>query len=65
MYKIISDTSCDLSKEEVKELGIEYVPFKISIDGVEYEDDDSLNMEEYLDKMEKTENAIKTACPSP
>ena len=65
MYKIISDTSCDLSKEEVKELGIEYVPFKISIDGVEYEDDNNLNMEEYLDKMEKTENAIKTACPSP
>ena len=65
MYKIISDTSCDLSKEEIKELGIEYVPFKISIDGVEYEDDDNLNMEEYLDKMEKTENAIKTACPSP
>ena len=33
MYKIISDTSCDLTKEEIKELGIEYVPFKISIDG--------------------------------
>lgn len=65
MYKIISDTSCDLTKDEVKELGMEYVPFKISIDGVEYEDDDNLNMEEYLDKMEKTENAIKTACPSP
>lgn len=65
MYKIISDTSCDLTKEEIKELGIEYVPFKISIDGVEYEDDKNLNIEEYLDKMEKTENAIKTACPSP
>ena len=65
MYKIISDTSCDLTKEEIKELGIEYVPFKISIDGVEYEDDDNLKLEEYLDKMEKTENAIKTACPSP
>lgn len=65
MYKIISDTSCDLTKEEIKELGIEYVPFKISIDGVEYEDDDNLKLEEYLDKMEKTENAIKTACPAP
>ncbi|MGF0096116.1 DegV family protein [Peptoniphilus sp. SGI.035] len=65
MYKIISDTSCDLTKEEIKDLGIEYVPFKISIDGVEYEDDDNLNIQEYLDKMEKTENPIKTACPSP
>lgn len=65
MYKIISDTSCDLTKEEIKGLGIEYVPFKISIDGVEYEDGDNLNIKEYLEKMEKTENPIKTACPSP
>ena len=65
MYKIISDTSCDLTKEEIKDLGIEYVPFKISIDDKDYIDDESLNLSEYLINMEKTEKPIKTACPGP
>lgn len=65
MYKIISDTSCDLTKEEIKDLGIEYVPFKISIDGKDYTDNENLNIDEFLKAMEKTENAINTACPAP
>lgn len=65
MYKIISDTSCDLTKEEIKDLGIEYVPFKISIDDKDYIDDESLNLSEYLINMGKTEKPIKTACPGP
>ena len=65
MYKIISDTSCDLRKDEIKDLGIEYVPFKISIDGKDYTDDENLNLDEFLEVMKKTENPINTACPSP
>lgn len=30
-YKIITDTSCDLSKEMARDLNITYVPFYISI----------------------------------
>ncbi|MFQ6792955.1 MAG: DegV family protein [Thomasclavelia sp.] len=37
MYKIITDGSCDLSLDLVKELGIEVVPFYISEDGVNYQ----------------------------
>ena len=65
MYKIISDTSCDLRKDEIRDLGIEYVPFKISIDGKDYTDDENLNLDEFLEVMKKTENPIHTACPSP
>ena len=65
MYKIISDTSCDLRKDEIRDLGIEYVPFKISIDGKDYTDDENLKIDEFLGAMEKTEHPINTACPSP
>lgn len=65
MYKIISDTSCDLRKDEIRDLGIEYVPFKISIDGKDYTDDENLKIDEFLEAMEKTEHPINTACPSP
>lgn len=65
MYKIISDTSCDLTKKEIKDLGIEYVPFKISIDGKDFTDDENLNIDDFLEAMESTENPIHTACPSP
>lgn len=65
MYKIISDTSCDLRKDEIRDLGIEYVPFKISIDGKDYADDENLNIDEFLEAMKKTDDAITTACPSP
>ena len=65
MYKIISDTSCDLRKDEVKDLGMEFVPFKMSIDGKDFTDDEDLNIKEFLEAMEKTEHPINTACPSP
>lgn len=65
MYKIISDTSCDLTKKEIKDLGIEYVPFKISIDGKDFTDDENLNIDDFLEAMKSTENPINTACPSP
>lgn len=29
MFKIISDSSCDLTKEEINDLDVSYVPFKI------------------------------------
>lgn len=37
MYKIITDGSCDLSPELVKQLNIEVVPFYVSIDGIHHQ----------------------------
>lgn len=65
MYKIISDTSCDLKKDEIKELNIDYVPFKIQVDNVEYIDDNNLELDNFLNIMEQTTEPIKTSCPSP
>lgn len=65
MYKLISDSSCDLDKGLAKKLNVDFIPFKITIDGKEYVDDDDIPLEEYLTEMERTPNPIKTACPSP
>ncbi|MDO5715454.1 MAG: DegV family protein [Tissierellia bacterium] len=65
MYKLISDSSCDIAKDRAKELKIDYVPFKITIEGHEFIDDDQLDLDEFLTAMEKTPHPIKTACPSP
>lgn len=65
MYKIISDSSCDLTKDEIKNLNVSYVPFKITIDGKEYVDDDNFNIDEFLQNMEASSNPIKTSCPAP
>lgn len=64
-YKIISDTSCDLTKEEENRLDIGYVPFKIDIDNITYIDNDDLNISEFIQAMRDTEQAIRTACASP
>ena len=65
MFKIISDSSCDLTKEEINDLGVSYVPFKITIDGKEFIDDYDFNLTDFLTDMENTKNPITTSCPSP
>lgn len=65
MYRIISDTSCDLKKNEIEKLNISYVPFNIQVEGNEFIDDDNFKLDEFLGEMEKSHNPIKTSCPSP
>ncbi|MFR9281204.1 DegV family protein [Peptoniphilus lacrimalis] len=65
MFKIISDSSCDLTKEEINDLDVSYVPFKITIDGKEFIDDYDFNLNDFLTDMENTKNPITTSCPSP
>ncbi len=63
-YKIITDTSCDLSEEMARDLNITYVPFYISISGVEYTDDDKLDVDAFIQEMVKAPEPIRTACAS-
>ena len=65
MFKIISDSSCDLTKEEINDLDVSYVPFKITIDGKEFIDDYDFNLNDFLTDMENTKKTITTSCPSP
>src|SRR5690554_1707124 len=63
-YKIVADSCCDMPDELKKEVGVEVVPLTIRIEDREFIDDDTLDIEEYLDAMSNSKTPPKTACPS-
>ncbi len=63
-YKIVGDSSCDISKEMEAEMNIELAPLTFTLDGEEFVDDETLDLDEYLRKIDASENVPKSACPS-
>lgn len=61
---IVADSCCDLTEELKNNLDIELVPLTLQLDGVDYLDDENLNVNEYIENMKKS-SSIKTAAPSP
>ena len=64
-WKIITDTACDLPQLDNGEIGFQRIPFVISIDNTNYVDSDTLDIEDIVSKMEKSEEVCHTACPGP
>lgn len=67
MYQIISDGSCDLPKELVKEKGVEVVPFYVSFDEKTYlKEMEEIPVREFYDKMVEVEDVVypKSSLPS-
>ncbi len=63
--KIVADSCTELTAELRKELQPELVPFKITIDGVHYTDDDDLDIDEFINIMVNSESTPKSSCPAP
>lgn len=63
-YRIIADSSCDVSEEMQKETGVELVPLTIRIEDKEYVDDNTLDIKAFLQDMKNSKNPPKTSCPS-
>ncbi|AKL94911.1 EDD domain-containing protein, DegV family [Clostridium aceticum] len=63
--KIITDSSCDLPQELLKEHGILVVPLGIEIDGNDYIDCIDLSHHDFYKKMAASNNIPKTSQPSP
>jgi DegV family protein with EDD domain len=64
-YKIISDTSCDLTEQMRDEYRVSYVPFKITVEDKEFIDNDDIDIQELLLDMGRSETGVRTACPAP
>lgn len=64
--QIISDGSCDLSHDEVKNLNVEVVPFYVSFDGIEYvRENVDLNTRDFYQQMvDKPGVYPKTSLPT-
>jgi len=63
--KVIADSSNDMNENIEKKFPIEIIPFKLYIDDVEYVDDKKLDVYKFIDKMVKSPNIPRSACPSP
>ena len=63
--KLISDSACDISQSEARELGITILPMKTLIDGVEYLDGVTITSEEFYSKLETCKGLPTTSQISP
>ena len=64
-YKIVADSSCDLTDEMKSNMNIELVPLKLQLKDKVYIDDENLDVMAYIQDMKACPIAPKTACPSP
>ncbi|WP_416826025.1 DegV family protein [Ectobacillus polymachus] len=62
--KIVTDSTIDMSQEELNKYGIHVIPLSISIDGVTYMDQVEISPEEYLEKMQVAKELPKTSQPA-
>ncbi len=64
-YKIIGDSCTDLTKELKKEGCISLVPLSLTIEDETFVDDETFCQKAFIEKMSKSEECPKSACPSP
>lgn len=66
-FKIVADSSCDLTKDYIidEEVGFEVVPLSINIGEDSFLDNEELNIKDMLNKMKVCNTAAKTSCPAP
>ncbi|MBS4217378.1 DegV family protein [Bacillus sp. FJAT-49711] len=62
--KIVTDSTCDLSKEEVKQLNIHVIPLSITIQGETYLDRVDITPKEFMEKMKASEELPKSSQPA-
>lgn len=62
--KILTDTSCGLSREEAKSLGYEMVALPFLLDEVEY-DEDKLTKKEFYEKLKESNDIHTSQAPIP
>ncbi|MGE4283642.1 MAG: DegV family protein [Clostridia bacterium] len=63
--KIVADSCCDLNEDIKKCVDIGIAPLTIQLEGKNYRDDESLNIERFIELMRQSKELPKTACPSP
>lgn len=62
---IVTDSTCDLSSEELQRLNIHFVPLTIQLGGNTYVDRIEIGPEEFLHKMSEIKELPKSSQPAP
>ncbi|MDO5377954.1 MAG: DegV family protein [Clostridia bacterium] len=61
---ILVDSCCDLSPELLKRTGASVAPLTITLDGVDYLDDGSVDIPSYIEAMRACKSPARSACPA-
>lgn len=64
-FKIIGDSCCDLTQEQLKKEYYYSVPLTLTVDGEDILDDASFEQENFLNKIADCKECPKSSCPSP
>ncbi|MEA2069749.1 MAG: DegV family protein [Asgard group archaeon] len=64
-FKIVTDSSCDLTKNELKAMNVDFIPLTVIIDGKKYKQHVDISTEELYHKLIHEECEVKTAASSP
>lgn len=65
MIKICADSACDFTDEMRNNPIFQQVPLTLELNGRQYTDDFSLNMDEFIEDVRNTPRNRKTAAPAP
>jgi len=64
-YKLVVDSCCELIPVLKESLNAKTVPLKMTVDGIEYIDDEHLDVKNFIEKMNAYKGQAKSSCPSP
>lgn len=64
-YRIIGDSCTDLTSEMKKEDKVKIVSLTLSVNGVDYRDDETFDQKAFIAAVAACEEAPKSSCPSP
>lgn len=64
-YRIIGDSCCDLTKEELAKEHFVNIPLTLLVEDYEFIDDDTFDQADFLKKVASTSECPKSACPAP
>lgn len=57
-YKIVGDSCCDFTAEDLKKEYISRVPLILTVGDTDVIDDDTFDQEKYLDMVDRCRNAL-------
>lgn len=64
-YKIVADSSCDLTEEMRGWNDFEIVPLTLEIGDYSIKDDENFDQDDFISRMKAYSGTAKSACPSP
>ena len=64
-YKIVGDSCCDFTAEDLKKEYISRVPLILTVGDTDVIDDDTFDQEKYLDMVDRCPDCPRSSCPSP